>query len=119
MQTKFWDLRRIYLDKNGAASLRVGAEGALKTHAELLIRLGEEDWLAKLKQARLALAYFERTGRKASELDLVSGEHPRWSPQEPQPETNDAPRADQLAPMRLQHFARFSQLAASSEKLRS
>lgn len=79
-QSKFWDLRRVYLDKNGAAALRVSAQGALKQHGEMLIRLGEEGWPAKLKQARVALAYFERTGRKASELDLVSGDHPRWRP---------------------------------------
>lgn len=79
-QRKFWDLRRVYLDENSAAALRVSATGALKQHGETLIRLGEEGWPEKLKQARVALAFFERTGRKASELDLVSSEHPRWRP---------------------------------------
>ena len=83
---KFWDLRRVYLDENSAAALRISGTGALKQHGETLIRLGEEGWPAKLKQARLALAFFERTGRKASELDLVSSEHPRWRPNaEPTP----------------------------------
>ena len=77
---KFWDLRRVYLDKNGAAALRVSDKGTLKQHGELLIRLGEEGWPEKLKQARVALQFFERTGSKASELDLVSSEHPRWRP---------------------------------------
>ena len=85
-----WDLRRVYLDKNGAAALRIGGEGAQKAHAEMLIRLGEESWPAKLRQARVALAYFERTGRKASELDLVSGEHPRWLPKIEQVETENS-----------------------------
>ena len=87
---KFWNLRRVYLDKNGAASLRIGGEGALKVHDELLIRLGEEGWPAKLRQARVALTYFERTGRRASELDLVSGQHPRWRPKIEQVETEDS-----------------------------
>ena len=79
-RAKFWDLRRVYLDKNGAAALRISDKGALKRHGELLIRLGEEGWPEKLKQARTALAFFERTATQASELDLVSGEHPRWRP---------------------------------------
>ena len=86
---KYWSLRRVYLDKDGAAALRIGDSGNLKAHSEMLIRLGEEGWPAKLKQARMALAFFDRTGRKARELDLVSSEHPRWSPK-PQPEISDA-----------------------------
>ena len=73
---QFWQLRRLYLDRDGFAAVRVSG-GA---HRELLIRLGEEDWASKLAQARVALAYFERTGQRARELDLVSGEHPRWRP---------------------------------------
>ena len=94
--SKFWDLRRVYLDENGAASLRVGGAGALKAHAELLIRLGEEGWPAKLKQARVALAYFERTGRRASELDLVSGEHPRWRPKATKAATDESTKSQDL-----------------------
>lgn len=77
---KFWNLRRVYLDKNSAAALRISGRGSLKAHGETLIRLGEEDWPEKLKQARIALAFLERTGRKASEIDLVSSDHPRWRP---------------------------------------
>ena len=84
-QNKFWDLRRIYLDENSAAALRISGKGDLKQHDELLVRLGEEEWATKLKQARVALAYFEKTGRHASELDLVSSEHPRWKPKEVEP----------------------------------
>ena len=77
---QFWQLRRIYFDRDGFAAVRVSGSGALGAHRELLIRLGEEDWPAKLAQARMALNYFERTGQRARELDLVSGEHPRWRP---------------------------------------
>ena len=76
----FWQLRRLYLDRDGFAAVRVSGAGALAAQRELLIRLGEEDWPAKLAQARVALAYFGRTGQRAKELDLVSGEHPRWQP---------------------------------------
>ena len=82
---KFWDLRRIYLDENSAAALRISDQGDLKQHGEMLVRLGEEEWATKLKQARVALAYFEKTGRQASELDLVSSEHPRWKPKATEP----------------------------------
>ena len=92
---KFWDLRRVYLDENSAAALRISGKGALKQHGETLIRLGEEGWPEKLKQARMALAFFERTGRKARELDLVSSDHPRWSPKE------QAPSADAGEPQEL------------------
>ena len=82
---KFWDLRRVYLDENSAAALRISGKGALREHGELLVRLGDEGWAAKLKQARVALAFFEKTGRRAEELDLVSSEHPRWRPKEQEP----------------------------------
>ena len=95
---KFWDLRRIYLDENGAAALRISGQGALKQHGETLVRLGEEGWPAKLKQARLALAFFERTGRKSSEIDLVSSDHPRWLPKVQAPAPTLEPEQDQQAP---------------------
>lgn len=74
----FWQLRRLYLDRHGMASIRVLGRGALRQHNEMLIRLGESDWAAKLSRARVALAYFERTGRNAQELDLVSYTYPTW-----------------------------------------
>lgn len=83
---RFWQLRRLYLDRDGFAAVRVSGDrnsgASLAAQRELLIRLGEEDWPAKLAQARTALAYFARTGQRARELDLVSGEHPRWRPLE-------------------------------------
>ena len=88
---KFWDLRRVYLDENNSAALRISDQGTLKQHGETLIRLGEEGWPEKLKQARLALAFFERTGRKASEIDLVSSDHPRWLPKAETPKPTSAP----------------------------
>lgn len=86
---QFWRLRRIYLDRDGFAAVRVSGGGKLGAHRELLIRLGEEAWPAKLAQARVALTYFERTGQRARELDLVSGEHPRWCPLEQVAQTQD------------------------------
>ena len=74
----FWQLRRLYLDRHGMASIRVLGRGALRQHNEMLIRLGESDWAPKLSRARVALAYFERTGRNAQELDLVSYTYPTW-----------------------------------------
>ena len=60
------------------ASIRVSGRGALRQHGEMLIRLGESDWTPKLARARVALSYFERTGRNAQELDLVSYTYPTW-----------------------------------------
>ena len=77
---RFWELRRLYFDKHGMASIRVSGVGALKNHRELLIRLGEGEWAPKLARAREAIAYFERTQRQAQELDLVSLRFPRWVP---------------------------------------
>jgi cell division septal protein FtsQ len=74
----FWQLRRIYFDKSGLASLRVTGKGELTAHNEMLIRLGDEGWTEKLARARVALGYFERTGRHATELDLVSLDYPVW-----------------------------------------
>lgn len=71
----FWQLRRIYFDKDGLASLRL----AFSPHREMLVRLGDDAFAAKLARARVSLAYFERTGRRASELDLVSLERPVWT----------------------------------------
>ncbi|MBW3634872.1 MAG: FtsQ-type POTRA domain-containing protein [Armatimonadetes bacterium] len=76
----FWQLRRIYFDKHGQASLRLVGKGALRAHNELLLRLGDERWGKKLARARVALSYFERTGRRAQELDLLSLERPVWRP---------------------------------------
>jgi cell division septal protein FtsQ len=76
----FWQLRRIYFDKDGLASLRLTGKGALAAHHEMLLRLGDDKWSEKLARARVALRYFERTGRRAQELDLVSLERPVWRP---------------------------------------
>ncbi len=76
----FWQLRRIYFDEHGQASLRLVGKGALRAHNELLLRLGDERWSEKLARARVALSYFERTGRRAQELDLLSLERPVWRP---------------------------------------
>lgn len=71
-----WQLRRVYFDRNGDAALRV-AGGA---HDELLIRLGALRWPEKLKRARVAMKYFQETGRSAETLNLVSFERPTWTP---------------------------------------
>jgi len=74
-----WELRRIYFDKDGFASLRL--EGG--AHDELLVRLGAGRWPEKLKRAHQALAWFEKTGSRASELNLVSYNMPVWTPRMP------------------------------------
>ncbi|PQV63774.1 Cell division septal protein FtsQ [Abditibacterium utsteinense] len=85
----FWQLRRIYFDKDGLASLRV----TRAAHREMLVRLGDDAWPEKLARARVALAYFERTNRKAAELDLVSLERPVWTPIVAQTGAKPAPDA--------------------------
>jgi len=72
-----WKLRRIYLDKNGFAAVRLkgGAQDSL------LVRLGDERWRDKLQRARVALSYFERSGARAEVLNLVSFDMPTWTPQ--------------------------------------
>lgn len=81
-----WRLRRVYFDEHGAAALRVQGPAPGQQHDELLIRLGEEGWEAKLVRARQTLDYFDRTGRRAESLDLVSYERPLWHPK-PEPKT--------------------------------
>ena len=94
----FWQLHRIEFGDDGAVNLNLersetplltapsspesSANGdAAKTRENaLLIRLGDEEWAPKLARARQALDYFERTGRRAAELDLVSFRRPRWRP---------------------------------------
>lgn len=73
---RFWQLRRIYFDQDGLASLRLSRA----PHRELLVRLGDDSFPEKLALARQSLAYFERTLRRASELDLVSLQRPVWTP---------------------------------------
>jgi hypothetical protein len=71
-----WPLRRVYLDRDEFASLRL-AGGA---HDELLVRLGAAEWPEKLERARQALDYFDQTGRRAQVLNLVSYDRPAWTP---------------------------------------
>jgi hypothetical protein len=73
-----WNLRRIYIDKYGFASLRLSGG----VHDEMLVQLGTEHWPEKLKRARQALAYFEETGRRAATLNLVSFSMPTWTPRQ-------------------------------------
>jgi hypothetical protein len=71
-----WSLRRVYFDKDGSAALRLAGG----FHDETLVRLGSGHWSEKLVRARQALAYFERTGRHAAVLNLVSYDMPQWTP---------------------------------------
>ena len=81
-----WQLRRVYLDKNGLAALRLqGGE-----HDEMLIRLGSDRWPQKLTRAREALAFFDKIGRRALALNLVSYSRPTWTPQPDQAPKTDA-----------------------------
>ena len=71
-----WSLRRIYFDEDGSAALRLSGG----FHDETLVRLGGDHWDEKIARARQALTYFERTGRRAAVLNLVSYEMPQWTP---------------------------------------
>lgn len=82
-----WSLRRIYFDEDGSAALRL--TGGF--HDETLVRLGGDHWQQKLERARQALSYFERTGRRAAVLNLVSYDMPQWTPRiEPKPSSEDS-----------------------------
>jgi hypothetical protein len=74
--TQDWSLRRIYFDKDGSAALRLSGG----FHNETLVRLGSDHWNEKIERARQALSYFERTGKHAAVLNLVSYEMPQWTP---------------------------------------
>lgn len=74
----FWQLRRIYFDRDGLASLRLD----FAPHREMLVRIGDDAYAEKLARARQSLAYFERTRRQATELDLVSLQRPVWKQHE-------------------------------------
>lgn len=86
-QAEPWPLRRIYLDKNGFASLRL--QGGL--HDEALVRLGGDRWKDKLGRARLALKYIEAAHQRAQTLNFVSYTMPQWTPV---PATNAASTDD-------------------------
>lgn len=84
-----WQLRRVYLDKNGLAALRLqGGE-----HDEMLIRLGSDRWPQKLGRAQEALAFFDKIGRRALALNLVSYSRPTWTPQPAESAKDDASSA--------------------------
>jgi hypothetical protein len=68
----------VYFDKNGFAALRV--QGG--SQDELLIRLGADRWEEKLQLARVALTFFERSGKRAQSLNLVSYNVPQWTPRQ-------------------------------------
>jgi cell division septal protein FtsQ len=82
-----WSLRRVYFDKDGSAALRLAGG----FNDETLVRLGSDHWSEKLVRARQALAYFERTGRRAAVLNLVSYEMPQWTPRSSQTTSNSHP----------------------------
>lgn len=81
-----WSLRRIYFDKDGSAALRLAGG----FHDETLVRLGSDHWGEKLARARAALAFFEREGKRAAVLNLVSYETPQWTPRGPDKSTSEA-----------------------------
>jgi hypothetical protein len=90
-----WDLRRIYFDRHGFASIRLRG-GAVD---ELLVQLGNDRWNEKLSRARHAIAYFAASGRRASTLNLVSYTMPIWTPsttEKPAEETAAVASSDAL-----------------------
>jgi cell division septal protein FtsQ len=86
-----WPLRRIYLDRNGFASLRITGGD----QDELLVRLGDNEWPEKLQRARQSMDYFAATGKRAVALNLVSYNMPTWTPRPPEkPSSEDAANDD-------------------------
>jgi cell division septal protein FtsQ len=83
-----WNLRRVYMDKNGLAALRISG-------SEVLVRLGDDSWNEKLERARVSLDYLQKTGRRAEELNLISYEFPRWKPIVASNQSNETSRASQ------------------------
>lgn len=79
-----WNLRRVYFDRAGNVSLRLKDA----PHDELLVQIGTDQWAAKLKRARAALAFLDKDGRRASVLNLVSYKLPTWIPQSANPASN-------------------------------
>lgn len=71
-------VREMTLDASGDAVLSLRKAGA----PDLIVRLGNDGWSEKLKRARVALTYFERTHRDAQELNLIARapNGTRWTP---------------------------------------
>ncbi|MEO6907514.1 MAG: FtsQ-type POTRA domain-containing protein [Abditibacteriaceae bacterium] len=72
-----WNLRQVSFDRNGNVSLQLKDA----PHQELLVQLGNDQWSAKLHQARLALTYLDKTGQRAKVLNFISYKIPTWTPQ--------------------------------------
>lgn len=72
-----WDLRQVNFDRNGNASLQLKDA----PHQELLVQLGNDQWIAKLHRARLTLSYLDKTGQRAKVLNFISYKIPTWTPQ--------------------------------------
>ncbi len=70
-------IRQIELDASGDAALQVAAPDGT---SQITLKLGNDEWPAKLARARVALLYFARTKRDAGELNLISLQLPRWTP---------------------------------------
>jgi hypothetical protein len=81
-----WNLRRVYFDKHGFASLRLTGG----RDDETLVQLGADNWPEKLKTARWALADFASSGKHAATLNLISSSVTTWTPRAtPKAETSD------------------------------
>ena len=71
-----WNLRRVYFDKHGFASLRLtGGQ-----NDETLVQLGAEGWPEKLQAARWALNDIAARGRHAASINLISSSVATWTP---------------------------------------
>lgn len=74
-----WNLRRVYFDRHGFASLRLtGGQ-----NDETLVQLGASGWSEKLQTARWALADFAAHGRHAESINLISSAVTTWTPRVP------------------------------------
>ncbi len=73
---KAWNLKRIYFDEHGFASVRLAGG----FHDATLVQLGGEEWAQKLGRARQSLDYLQASGRRAIVLNLITYAMPVWTP---------------------------------------
>lgn len=71
-----WNLRRVYFDRHGFASLRLTGGQSDET----LVQLGADGWAEKLQSARWALNDMAARGRHAQSINLISSSVATWIP---------------------------------------
>lgn len=87
-----WNLKRVYFDEHGFASVRLAGG----FHDATLIQLGGDEWLRKMERARQSLDFLQRQNRRASVLNLITYAMPVWTPRVPLPTAGAQP--DEIKP---------------------